>query len=208
MSGATKMMQRKKEKKRKAILDAAITVFSSHGYRKARVADIASQAKVGDGTIYLYYPDKARLMMAVFRELIDTQLNAWKEQIDPQQSNLEQLQQFFYFHADFFTKNPNFARFYAIEMRQLPQLQQTDHSRWPLYNYHEAISSLIRNAISAGEIRKIDTDVFVSMLLGTMEYVLTEWVYHNYEKSLHSINAKLIDILHNGLKLVDKERLL
>jgi hypothetical protein len=93
-------------------------------------------------------------------------------------------------------------------MRQLPQLQQADHSSWPLNNYHEVVSSLIQDAISAGEIRRIDTDVLVSMLLGTMEYVLTQWVYNNYEKSLHSINTELIDILHNGLNFVDTKILL
>jgi TetR/AcrR family transcriptional regulator, fatty acid metabolism regulator protein len=52
--------------KRSAILDAALRVFAKHGYASARVSDIASEAGVGKGTVYLYFKSKEDLLMGVF----------------------------------------------------------------------------------------------------------------------------------------------
>lgn len=50
--------ERKNETRRRAILDAALEVFSAHGFAAARVEDIARAAKVAKGTIYIHFADK------------------------------------------------------------------------------------------------------------------------------------------------------
>lgn len=49
------------------ILDAALAEFASHGFEGARVEDIARQAQVSKGTVYLYYPTKQALFEALVR---------------------------------------------------------------------------------------------------------------------------------------------
>jgi TetR/AcrR family fatty acid metabolism transcriptional regulator len=192
-------VQKKKQQKRKAILQAALQIFITQGYHEAKITEIARRAKVADGTIYLYFKDKPALMVAVFKMLIDERLTAWESQLDGTQSHLDLLRQFFFFHADFFTQNPTFARFFAIELRQAPLDSRSNRTDWPLYHYHRVLKSLIIGAMQAGEIRPIRDDVLIALLLGTMEYVLTEWVVNDYQESLHEINELVIDILHNGL---------
>jgi len=53
-----------KARARHAILDAASANFVRHGYRKASIDDIARDAGVGKGTIYLYFDSKATLLVA------------------------------------------------------------------------------------------------------------------------------------------------
>lgn len=50
--------EKKNETRRRAILDAALEVFSAHGFAAARVEDIARAAKVAKGTIYIHFADK------------------------------------------------------------------------------------------------------------------------------------------------------
>ena len=50
----------KKQEKRRALLDAAYELFLERGTAKTSVEDITSRAKVGKGTFYLYFQDKAR----------------------------------------------------------------------------------------------------------------------------------------------------
>lgn len=50
--------EEKNEARRKAILDAALEIFSAHGFAAARVEDIARAAKVAKGTIYIHFVDK------------------------------------------------------------------------------------------------------------------------------------------------------
>src|SRR5215470_14442655 len=52
--------------RRQAILDAALTVFAARGYEAARLDDVAAQAGVAKGTLYLCFKDKQDL----FEELV------------------------------------------------------------------------------------------------------------------------------------------
>lgn len=44
--------------KREAILRAAIRVFARNGYFNSKVADIARESGVADGTVYIYFKSK------------------------------------------------------------------------------------------------------------------------------------------------------
>src|SRR5258705_4920196 len=61
-------MQReeKSERSRRAVLDAALHLFSHLGYRGTTVRDIANRADVSTGNVYHHFPDKE----TIFRELI------------------------------------------------------------------------------------------------------------------------------------------
>lgn len=47
------------------ILDAAFVVFGANGYHDAKMIDIAKKAGVSKGTLYLYFPSKESLYIAV-----------------------------------------------------------------------------------------------------------------------------------------------
>ncbi|MEJ2581712.1 MAG: TetR/AcrR family transcriptional regulator, partial [Acidobacteriota bacterium] len=55
-----------RELKRNRILRAAIEVFASKGYFAARMTDVAAEADVADGTLYLYFEGKEHLLMSIF----------------------------------------------------------------------------------------------------------------------------------------------
>lgn len=49
------------EERQAHILQAALEVFSEHGFAATRLDDIAARAGVAKGTLYLYFPDKETL---------------------------------------------------------------------------------------------------------------------------------------------------
>jgi AcrR family transcriptional regulator len=55
---------------RAALLDAAAQVFVERGVQ-APIRDIAGRAGVGVGTVYRHFPDRAELVIAVYRHQID-----------------------------------------------------------------------------------------------------------------------------------------
>ena len=63
------------EDKRRVILDAALRVFAGRGYAAARISDIATEAGVGKGTVYLYFDSKEDLLMGVFETCVDDMLS-------------------------------------------------------------------------------------------------------------------------------------
>src|SRR5579883_470498 len=56
------------EQRRSAILDAARTVFARQGYAKTVVEDIANQAGIAKGTLYLYFRSKEQIYLATLME--------------------------------------------------------------------------------------------------------------------------------------------
>ena len=50
------------------IIDAAIRVFARTGYYNSRVSDIAREAGIASGTIYLYFKTKEEILVTLFRE--------------------------------------------------------------------------------------------------------------------------------------------
>ncbi|OQY39945.1 MAG: hypothetical protein B6226_00770 [Candidatus Cloacimonetes bacterium 4572_65] len=55
--------------KRERIIDIATTLFSSYGFCKTSLSDIATNAKLGIGTIYYHFVSKEELFLAVLDRL-------------------------------------------------------------------------------------------------------------------------------------------
>jgi AcrR family transcriptional regulator len=64
--------------RREAILDAALTVFAERGFEAARLDDVAAQAGVAKGTLYLYFKDKE----ALFEEVVHSAVSPVVERIN------------------------------------------------------------------------------------------------------------------------------
>ena len=54
-----------KEERRNAILDAAERLFVKHPDRMANVAEVAAAAGLAKGTVYLYFPGKEEMLLAL-----------------------------------------------------------------------------------------------------------------------------------------------
>ena len=62
--------------KRRAILDAAITVFAREGFHTARVSDVADEAGVAYGLVYHYFDSKEEILNTLFTERWQLMLDA------------------------------------------------------------------------------------------------------------------------------------
>jgi AcrR family transcriptional regulator len=62
----------KSQRSRAQILNAALKLFSHHGYGATSVQDIAEKAKVSKGNVYHHFPDKE----TIFRALLDRYFQA------------------------------------------------------------------------------------------------------------------------------------
>lgn len=56
------------ERKYNAIIDAAKKVFSKNGFYNTKVSEIAQEAQVASGTIYLYFKNKDDILVRLFDE--------------------------------------------------------------------------------------------------------------------------------------------
>ncbi len=59
--GIQERKQRERERRRQQIIVAAKRVFSEKGYSKSTMEDIAKEAELSPGTLYLYFKNKDEL---------------------------------------------------------------------------------------------------------------------------------------------------
>ena len=68
-------MQRPDEKKRRLIAQTAARLFATRPFHKVKLDDVAAAAKVGKGTLYIYFPSKEDLYFSLiydgFEALVD-----------------------------------------------------------------------------------------------------------------------------------------
>jgi AcrR family transcriptional regulator len=68
MSGTNKDRARAEDLanvRRGQILDAATAIFAEKGFSRATIRDVARQAGLADGTIYIYFPSKTALLIGI-----------------------------------------------------------------------------------------------------------------------------------------------
>jgi AcrR family transcriptional regulator len=74
--------RRRKEARPEEILDAALELFTEKGFAATRMNDVARQAGISKGTLYLYFESKEAIFKSVVHELISPQLEQVEKIVD------------------------------------------------------------------------------------------------------------------------------
>ena len=70
-----------KEERRGALLDAAESLFLAHPDRMASVAEVATAAGLAKGTVYLYFPSKEEMLLALHERHVTEFFRALAERL-------------------------------------------------------------------------------------------------------------------------------
>src|SRR3954467_14034025 len=100
--------------KRERILAAAEVIFARHGFFAARVSEIAKEAGVADGTIYLYFKSKDDLLISLFEQRM-TQVNVALKQAIGAAGPKDQLRAFIKTYLQLVHDEPGAAEVLTIE---------------------------------------------------------------------------------------------
>jgi AcrR family transcriptional regulator len=145
-------MQRLDEEKRKAVLSAAAKLFAQRPFHEVRLDDVAALARVGKGTLYIYFKSKEDLYISLirdgFRGLVG-RLNAQIESAPKATDAWETLALIIREFVGWATQHPQlFDLMRAAQAGRGPdkELRETRRALGAL------IESVIRRGIRAGEI--------------------------------------------------------
>jgi len=169
------------EQRRRSILQAARAVFARQGYAGTVVDDIATQAGIAKGTLYLYFPSKEQIYMAALleqaRQLHDDSraaMNAaatWKDKL---RAYLEVRMHYFQVHQDF-------LRIYMTEFRGMCMQRKPLTAEFILLvqEGEAQLAQMFAAAAARGEIRSIDPELAAltvsDIIRGLMERRLRDW---------------------------------
>ncbi len=129
--------------KHSKIIHAATKVFAKKGFFNARISDIAKEAKVADGTIYLYFNNKFDILISVFEEEIGNLIEQVQKLLASEDDPRKMLEIFVTKHLTVMKKNKNLAEVIQIELRQSAKLIK-DYRNNKFSEYVNIISSIIK----------------------------------------------------------------
>ena len=158
------------------IIDAAIRVFARTGYYNSRVADIAREAGIASGTIYLYFKTKDEILVTLFRDKMAEWVEFVRGQIASEVDPVAKLRRLVALHFSVLESNPDLAEVVQVELRQGHKFFR-GASAHEVSAYFALIGGVLEDGIARGQIRPdVPVKLATKMLFGAMDQVATSWV--------------------------------
>src|SRR5699024_7831270 len=102
--------EREKAQRSNQIIDAAEEVIFSKGLEQATMTDIAEQAELSKGTLYLYFKNKTELYIAIARRGSEILNKRFAKVFAGDRTGLQIIQSLGDTYLDFVRKNPGYYR--------------------------------------------------------------------------------------------------
>ena len=195
--------EQQKEARRLALVDAALAVFSRVGYAAAKIDDVAEEAGVSKGTVYLYFDSKEQLFEGMVKSKMSPMLNNVASlAIDPDQSATDRLKQ----HLRFF-----YTKVLDTDRRQIMRLIMSEGPNFPhLAEFYHAnvlsrgqamINSIIQQGIETGEFRNMaGHGLMHNVVAGALVAGIWKLVFDRFQPiDLDSYFDTHVDLILNGL---------
>ena len=186
--------------KGEAILRAAISVFAHNGYFNSKVADIAREAGVADGTVYLYFKSKEDILHSIFDRSVEEALDAARNQVKQENDPREKLRQIALLHLERLGADRDLAVVFQVELRGSTKFMQ-EFSAAGFAEYLELIRSTIEEGQRAGVFRAdLNAKVVSKILFGALDEMATNWILSKRRYKLGPMADQVLDIFLNGVK--------
>jgi TetR/AcrR family fatty acid metabolism transcriptional regulator len=158
------------------IVEAAIRVFARSGYYNSRVSDIAREAGIASGTIYLYFKTKDEILVTLFRDRMAAFVSHLRREIAAEADPVAKIRRLVGVHFAVLEQNPALAEVVQVELRQGHKFFR-GASAHEVSAYFELIGSILEEGVAAGRFHaELPVKVATKMLFGAMDQMATSWV--------------------------------
>lgn len=166
---------RRKEARPGELLDAALDLFVTKGYAATKVEEVARQAGVSKGTLFLYFPSKQELFKAVVRHVLADQLAEWDLELDAYQHDTAALIHYCYevwWLRIGSTKACGLSHLVMAEAHNFPEIAAFYRQEVVVPGNH-LLERVLQRGIARGELRPIDLSYGVTLVLAPLIFCTT-----------------------------------
>jgi TetR/AcrR family fatty acid metabolism transcriptional regulator len=161
--------------KRERILAAAERIFARHGFFAARVSEIAKEAGVADGTIYLYFKSKDDLLISLFENRM-RQVNEQLRQAIAGLAPGEQLRAFIHTYLKLVSDEPTVAEVLTIELRQSSKFMK-EYDNPQFADFLRMLGGIIADGQARGALdAAVPPHIAARMIFGILDELALAWV--------------------------------
>lgn len=189
----------KNNEKYHRILEAAVKVFADQGFFQSTVSQIAKEAGVADGTIYLYFENKDDILVQFFSYKTKQVFARFREEVDKADNTIDKLRNLIRRHLEEFQCDRNMAVVYQAETHQNSRLVEKQIKEMSKM-YFDIVSEIVEQGQEEGVIKK---DLYLSLvkrfILGAVDEVINTWLHSSSKYDLVSMADPLVELFLNGI---------
>ncbi|MDX6404720.1 MAG: TetR/AcrR family transcriptional regulator, fatty acid metabolism regulator protein [Blastocatellia bacterium] len=185
--------------KRQAILRAATRVFARNGYFNSKVADIAREADVADGTVYLYFKSKEEILHSIFDQNMAEAIAAGKVLIEKLSDPGEKLRRIAMLHLERLGADRELAVVFQVELRGSTKFMQ-EFSAAGFAEYLGLLRQTFAEGQGSGVFRKdLNAKLVSKILFGALDEMATNWIISKRNYKLEPMADVVMDVFLNGV---------
>jgi TetR/AcrR family transcriptional regulator, fatty acid metabolism regulator protein len=186
--------------KHEKILKAAIRVFAKNGFHNSKISQIAKEAGVADGTIYLYFKNKDDILIRLFEEKLDEINTELEQELATMTDPRDKFRHFVRKHLTLAEKTRPLAEVLSVELRQSNKFMKEYHPQ-KFGEYLNVLSRIIREGKEVGIFRSsVMPGIVKRSIFGALDEMVLFWVLTTSPKyDLDTVIDQVSDFFLDGL---------
>jgi len=186
--------------KREAILRAAVKIFARKGYFNSKVSDIASEAGIADGTVYLYFKSKDEVLRSVFDRTMSDFISEGRAELSKISDPTEKLQWLAHFHLRKLGADRNLAIVFQVELRGSTKFME-EFSEKGFKEYLDVIRRVVEEGQKKNIFRKdINPITAAKIFYGALDEMVTNWILSKKSYPLEPFADEVIKLFMGGIE--------
>jgi TetR/AcrR family fatty acid metabolism transcriptional regulator len=183
------------------ILEAAERVFARCGFYNSRVSEIAKEAGVADGTIYLYFKSKDDLLISLFEFRMERVNRSLRSAVNSSDHARDQLRSFITTYLTLIKEEPHAAEVLTVELRQSSKFMK-EYSNPRFGEFLKILATVIESGQRAGIFhQRIPATVASRALFGMIDELALAWVLGRGERfDIVQVAEWIGDLVLTGLE--------
>ncbi len=185
--------------KREAILKAATKVFAGKGYFNSKVADIAKEAGIADGTVYLYFNSKEEILHSIFDRAMAEFIEEGRRELAQLDKPEDKLRRIAELHLEKLSADREMAIVFQVELRGSTKFME-QFSAAGFAEYLEIIRQTIEEGQTVGIFRKdLNSMTCAKILYGALDEMVTNWILSRKSYQLKPMADEVLKIFFGGV---------
>jgi len=169
-----RMPERDSHGRREEVLDTALRIFATHGYRATTIEDIARELDFTPAALYYYFKSKASLLTAIVSRPIDMMMAQAREIEASDAPAIEKLERAIRGHIRLITEH---REWFSVMLREQIEMASDELGEVNEKNreYRRFLTRLIDAAVEDGSLTSTNSRVISLILIGAINWTLQWW---------------------------------
>lgn len=181
------------------IIEAAIDVFSEHGYHRASMDEIALRANVAKGSLYYHFPGKAQLFKTLVMDGFQVIIDRIRADLIADLTLEEQIKRIVRHNLDLFLESNNLAHIVFNELSNGIDSEVLDELKKLRIEYIHFLSEVLEVGKQEGVLRDLNCKLAAAGIVGMLDRACNYYLNNKDELSRDQMERFFYTVITSGL---------